>query len=322
MHHAPTLADIEAAHARIAPHLHRTPILTSRLLDELSGAHLLFKCENFQRAGSFKARGAFNAILSLPEAQARGGVATHSSGNHAAAVALAARARGIAAHVVMPRTAPAVKKAAVAGYGARILECEPTLAAREAAVAEVVGETGAAYIPPYDHPAVIAGQGSCFLELLADSGGRLDLVTCPVGGGGLLSGTAIAAGALAPEVAVVAAEPEAADDAARGFLLGRRQPQVLPVATIADGLTTSMSALTFGIMREHADAVVIASEEAILEAMRLIWTRMKILVEPSSAVPLAAILERRFDVAGKRIAIILTGGNVDLDRLPWNPATA
>ena len=198
MHHAPTLADIEAASARIAPHLHRTPVLTSRLLDELSGARLAFKCENFQHTGSFKARGAFNAILSLPEKAARQGVATHSSGNHAAAIAFAARARGIPAQVVMPKTAPAVKKAAVAGYGARILECEPTLAAREAAVAAVVRETGATLIPPYDHPAVIAGQGSCFLELWQDVDGGLDAITCPVGGGGLLGGTAIAARGLAP----------------------------------------------------------------------------------------------------------------------------
>ena len=308
MHTAPSFADIEAAHARVAPHLHRTPILTSRLLDEITGAKLLFKCENFQRTGSFKARGAFNTILSLPDDVARRGVATHSSGNHAAAVAFAARARGIPAHVVMPTTAPAVKKAAVAGYGARILECAPTLAAREAMVAEVVRDTGATLVPPYDHPSVIAGQGSCFLELWADAAGGLDAVTCPVGGGGMLCGTAIAASSLAPAVEIVAAEPEMADDAARGFL---------PVATVADGLTTSMSALTFGILRRHADAVVIASEEAIVEAMRLIWTRMKILIEPSSAVPLAAMLERRWDVAGKRVGVILTGGNVDLDRLPW-----
>ena len=317
MENAPTIEMIEAAQARITPHLHRTPLLRSRLLDEITGAKLVFKCENFQRSGSFKVRGAFNAVLSLPARTAAQGVATHSSGNHAAAIALAARTRGIKAHVVMPRNAPAVKKAAVAGYGACIVECEPTLAAREAAVDAVVRETGATYIPPYDHTDVIAGQGSCALELIADAAEGLDVVTCPVGGGGLLGGTLIATKARAPGVAVVAAEPEAADDAARGFLLRRRQPQVLPVATVADGLTTSMSALTFSLMRKHADAVVIVSEEAIVEAMRLIWTRMKILIEPSSAVPLAAILERRYDVAGRRVGVILTGGNVDLDRLPW-----
>lgn len=317
MLNAPSFEEIKAAHARIAPHVHRTPILTSRTLDAATGAQLLFKCENFQRTGAFKARGAFNAVLSLGADVARHGVATHSSGNHAAALALAARTRGIPAYVVMPRTASAIKKAAVMGYGARVRECGPSLSEREAMVAAVIEETGATLIPPFDHPAIVAGQGSCVLELLQDAGGPLDAVTCPVGGGGLLGGTAIAAKAMAPGMAVVGAEPEAADDAARGFLLGRRQPQVLPIATIADGLTTAMSALTFGIMRKQADAVVIASEDAILAAMRLIWTRMKILVEPSSAVPLAAILERRWDVRGKRVGLILTGGNIDPAQVPW-----
>ena len=315
MQTAPSLADIRIAHARIAPHIHRTPILTSREVDDAVGAHLLFKCENLQRTGAFKARGAYNAVLSLSDAQAVHGVVTHSSGNHAAALAMAARTRGIPAYVVMPRTAPVVKKVAVAGYGARIVECEPTLAAREAAAAAIASETGATMVPPFDDAAVIAGQGSCVLELLEDAGEELQAITCPVGGGGLLSGTAIA---VAGSLPVIAAEPAAADDAARGFAGGAIQPQVLPVATVADGLTTAMSPLTFSIMQQHVQQVVTVSEEAIVEAMRLIWTRMKILIEPSSAVPVAAILERRWDAAGQTVGVILTGGNVDIDRLPWS----
>lgn len=312
---APSLADIRIAHARIAPHIHRTPILTSRKVDDAAGAHLLFKCENLQRSGAFKARGAYNAVLSLSAEAAAHGVVAHSSGNHAAALAMAAHTRGIPAYVVMPRTAPLVKKAAVAGYGARIVECEPTLAAREAAAAAIAAETGAAMVPPFDDAAVIAGQGTCVLELLEDAGEELHAVTCPVGGGGLLSGTAIA---VAGSLPVIGAEPAAADDAARGFAAGTIQPQVLPVATVADGLTTAMSPLTFSIMQQHVQQVVTVSEEAIIEAMRLIWTRMKILIEPSSAVPLAAILEKRWDTAGQTVGVILTGGNVDIDRLPWS----
>lgn len=314
---APTFAEIRIAHARIAPHVHRTPILTSRAIDAVLGARLLFKCENFQRAGAFKARGAFNAVLALHDDVAARGVVTHSSGNHAAALALAAHSRGIAAHVVMPRTAPAPKKAAVAGYGARITECEPTLAAREAAAAALVTQTGGTMIPPFDSGAVVAGQGTCAVELIEDASERLDAILCPVGGGGLLAGTAIATAALASATLVIAAEPLAADDAARGFHTGVMQPQVLPVATVADGLSTAMSAMTFGVMRALVADVLTVSEEAIVEAMRLIWTRMKIIVEPSCAVPLAALLEGRWDVRGKTVGIILTGGNVDLDRLPW-----
>lgn len=314
---APSLADIQAAQQRLAPHLHRTPILTSREVDSIAGANLLFKCENFQRTGSFKARGAFNAVLSLPDAEAKRGVVTHSSGNHAAALALAAKERGIAAHIVMPHTAPAPKKAAVAAYGGRIVECEPTLAARLAAADAIMAETGAIMIPPFDNRDVAAGQGTCVLELLADANRRLDAVTCPVGGGGLLAGTLIAAKETSPETLVIAAEPAAADDAARGFLSGEMQPQVLPVATVADGLTTAMSEMTFGVMCARADQVVTVSEEAIIVAMRLIWSRMKIIVEPSCAVPLAAILEGRWDAKGLTVGVILTGGNVDLDRLPW-----
>lgn len=318
MTEAPTFADIRLAHARIAPHIHRTPILTCAALDSIVGAHLHFKCENFQKTGAFKARGAFNAVLALSQAQASRGVVTHSSGNHAAALALAARTRGIAAHVVMPRTAPAVKKAAVASYGALIVECDPTLAARLEGVAAIAAATGATVIPPFDHPDVIAGQGTCLVELVEDAGVTFDAISCPVGGGGLLAGTLVAAAALAPAARVIAAEPLAADDAARGFQSGILQPQVLPVATIADGLTTAMSAMTFAVMRAHATKVVTASESAIIEAMRLIWSRMKILVEPSCAVPLAALLEGAWDANGQTVGIILTGGNVDLDSLPWS----
>lgn len=318
---APMFADLSAAHRRIAPYVHRTPILTSSAIDALVGARLLFKCENFQKAGAFKARGAFNAVLSLDEATAARGVVTHSSGNHAAALALAARTRGIAAHVVMPHTAPGVKKAAVKAYGGQIVECEPTLAAREAAAAALVAETGGTLVPPFDDARVAAGQGTCAIELIEDAGLALDILSCPVGGGGLLAGTAIAARELAPAARVIGAEPKAADDAARGFALGVMQPQVLPVATVADGLTTGMSAMTFAVMRSHVDAVVTVSEAGIVDAMRLIWSRLKIVVGPSCAVPLAALLEGCYEARGATVGIILTGGNVDLDRLPWLTAS-
>ncbi len=314
---APTLADIRIAHARIAPHLRRTPILTSRSIDALVGARLFFKCEPLQATGSFKARGAFNAVLALPDEVAARGVATHSSGNHAAALARAAAVRGIPARVVMPQTAAAPKVQAVQAEGAVIHFCDATLAAREAAVAAIVAETGARLVPPFDDPLVIAGQGTAAIELIEDAPGPLDAIICPVGGGGLLGGTALATRALLPAARVLAAEPERADDAARGLATGVRQPQVLPVATIADGLTTAMSDLTFGLMRTHVDSVVTVSEAAIVEAMRLVWSRLKILIEPSCAVPVAALLDGRLDVRGQTVGVILTGGNVDLDRLPW-----
>ena len=314
---APTFADIRIAETRIAGHVHRTPILTSREIDAAAGCRILFKCENFQRTGAFKARGAFNAVLALSSEEAARGVVTHSSGNHAAALALAARERGIPAHVVMPNTAPHPKKAAVAGYGGRIVECEPTLAARLAAADAIVAQTGAALIPPFDSRMVAAGQGTVALELIADANEPLGAILCPVGGGGLLAGTLVAAAELLPDVPVIGTEPLAADDAARGFRLGALQPQVLPVATLADGLTTAMSEMTFGVMRAMARDVVTVSETAIVAAMRLIWSRMKIIVEPSSAVPLAALLEGAWKPAGGAVGMILTGGNVDLERLPW-----
>ncbi len=313
----PALADLKAAQARIAPHVRRTPILASETLDARFGARLFFKCENFQRIGAFKARGAFNAILALAGDAARCGVVTHSSGNHALAVALAAATRQIPATIVMPKTAPEPKRLGVARLGARIVEVEPTLAAREAAAAAIVAASGATLVHPFADPAVIAGQGTVALELLADSPLPLDAILCPVGGGGLLAGTCIAAAALAPPVRVIGAEPAAADDAARGFRCGILQPQVLPVATICDGLTTAMSPLGFAIMRAHAHDVVTASEAAIVEAMRLVFEELKCVIEPSCAVPLAALIEGAWDARGATVGIILTGGNVDLDRLPW-----
>jgi threonine dehydratase len=313
----PTFADVEAAAERIRPYGHRTPVLTSSTLDAMAGARLFFKCENFQRVGAFKFRGACNAVFSLTPEEARRGVATHSSGNHAQALALAARLRGVPAFVVMPSTSSEVKKAAVAAYGARITLCEPTLAAREATLAEVVGQTGAAVVHPYNDPRVIAGQGTAALELLHDVP-DLDIVMTPVGGGGLLSGTAIAVSALSAAAQVVGAEPAGADDAFRSFREGRIVPSVDP-RTICDGLLTSLGPLTFAIIRERVARIVTVSEEAIIGAMRHLWERMKIVVEPSAAVPLGAVLAGSVAVSGLRVGIILSGGNVDLARLPWGP---
>ena len=313
-----TIDDVLAADRRIRPHAHRTPVLTCASLDAMTGARLYFKCENLQKVGAFKFRGACNAVMALSSAGAALGVATHSSGNHAAALALAARLRGIAAHVVMPRTARAIKKAAVAGYGAAITECEPTLAAREAALAAVVAQTGATVVHPYNDPRVIAGQGTAALELLAEVDG-LDMMLAPVGGGGLLSGTAVVAAELSPSTAMWGAEPAGADDAQRSLAEGRIVPSVNP-QTIADGLLTSLGPNTFAILRALAAGIVTVSEAAIVTAMRHSWERMKVLVEPSSAVPLAALLEHRLAVAGMRVGIIVSGGNVDLDALPWAAA--
>jgi threonine dehydratase len=313
-----TIDDVRAAAERIRPHAHRTPVLTCASLDAITGASLFFKCENLQKVGAFKFRGACSAVMALSDAEAARGVATHSSGNHAAALALAARLRGIRAHVVMPRTARTIKKAAVAGYGAAITECEPTLAAREAALAAVVAATGATVVHPYNDPRVIAGQGTAALELLAEVNG-LDMILAPVGGGGLLSGTAVTVAALSPATAVWGAEPAGAADAQRSLAEGRIVPSVDP-RTIADGLLTSLGEHTFAILRVLAAGIVTVSEAAIVAAMRHSWERMKVLVEPSSAVPLAALLEHLLAVAGKRVGIIVSGGNVDLDALPWTAA--
>ncbi len=314
----PTFADIRAAAARIKPYAHHTPVFTCHSLDRMADAQLFFKCENFQKSGAFKFRGACNTVFSLTEEEALCGVATHSSGNHGAAVALAAELRGIVAHVVMPRNASAAKQAAVAEYGGTIIFCDPTQAAREATLARVVEETGAHFIPPYNDPRVIAGQGTAALELLEDLP-DLDVVLAPVGGGGLLSGMALAAATLAPTARVVGVEPAAADDAMRSLHTGIIQPSVNP-QTIADGLRTSLGDLTFAIIQQSAARIVTVSEEAIVYAMRTVWERMKIVIEPSSAVPVAAVLDKQLEVTGQRVGILLSGGNVDLTHLPWASA--
>ena len=312
---SPTITDIRQAAERIRPHAHRTPVMTCRSLDQRVGAQVFMKCENLQKVGAFKFRGACNAVFSLSPDEAARGVATHSSGNHAQALALAARMRGIPAYIVMPRNAPAVKQAAVAGYGGIITLCEPTLAARESTLAEVVAATGAEVVHPYNDVRVIAGQGTAALELLADVP-DLDVIMAPVGGGGLLSGTAIAARALAPQIRVIAAEPAGADDAFRSLAAGHIIPSVQP-QTIADGLLTSLGDLTFPIIRDHVEQIVTVSEPAIVEAMKFVWERAKLVVEPSGVVPIAALWEEAIDLRGLRVGVILSGGNVDLEHLPW-----
>lgn len=311
----PTLADVRAAAQRIAPLAHRTPVMTSESLDRLAGANLYFKCENLQKGGAFKFRGACNAVDSLSDADARRGVVTHSSGNHAAALALAARYRGITAHIVMPENAPTAKRAAVESYGARIVLCEPTLTARETTTARVMEETGAILVHPYDDPRVIAGQGTVALELLEQQP-DLDVVVAPISGGGLLSGIAIACSGVSPRTEVVGSEPEVADDAARSLALGRLLPAG-PSPTIADGLRAGLSDRTFFILRQHVRRVTTVSEKQIISAMRLIWERMKLIVEPSGAVPLAAVLAEPSIFQGRHVGLVLSGGNLDLDRLPW-----
>ena len=310
-----SILEIQEAAARIAGRVHRTPVLSCGALDAAAGARLFFKCENFQKVGAFKMRGATNAVFSLEDREAVRGVATHSSGNHAQALALAARLRGVPAFVVMPTSAPAVKRAAVAGYGAEIIDCKPTLQAREETLAAVVDRTGAAFIHPYDDERVIAGQGTAALELLEEVP-DLDLVMTPVGGGGLLSGTAVACAAQRKPPRVIAAEPEGADDACRSLAAGRIIPSVDP-RTVCDGLLTSLGVRTFPIIRDHVSAIWSVPDSGTIAAMRLIFERMKIVIEPSSAVCLAAVLARPQEVAGLRLGIILSGGNVDLDHLPW-----
>lgn len=311
----PDFSDIEKAHRIVQQYVHRTPVMTSVSINKITEGNICFKCENFQKVGAFKFRGACNAVFSLSEEEAQKGVATHSSGNHAAALALAARMRGIAAHIVMPRTSPEIKKKAVAGYGANITFCEPTLQARESTLAEVIQKTGATEIHPYNNFYVIAGQGTAAKELIEDSG-TFDIILAPVGGGGLLSGTAIAAKHMLPGSKVIAAEPAGADDAYRSFHAKKLIPSESP-DTIADGLLTSLGERNFAIVMDKVDDIVTVSEEAIVEAMRLIWERMKIIVEPSSAVPLAAILEGKVEVQNKKVGIILSGGNLDLGKLPF-----
>ena len=310
MDQRPNLETIRQAHERIRPYIHRTPVLTCTTIDQRVGAQLFFKCENFQKSGAFKFRGASHAVLLLDEVQAAQGVLTHSSGNHAGALALAARNRGIPAYIVMPSNAPAVKQAAVQGYGGEIIFCEPTMSARETRAAEVQQRTGATLIHSFNDYRIIAGQGTAAVELLEDAP-RLDVMMTPTGGGGLLSGTLIAAKGLKPDIQVIGTEPAGADDAYRSWKAGKLIP-LEQANTIADGLRTSLGEKTFPIIKDLVDAIALSSEEAILEAMSLVFERMKIVVEPSAVVPLAALLEQKVDVTGRRVGIILSGGNVDL----------
>lgn len=311
----PTYKQVDKAHIRVRQYAHRTPILSSASINRITGAKILFKCENFQKVGAFKFRGAINAVMSLSDGDAGRGVATHSSGNHAAALALAARKRGVDAYVVMPENAPDIKKKAVAGYGATIYFCKPTLKARESALAEVIVETGATEIHPYDNSEVISGQGTAAKELLEDEG-DLDLVLAPVGGGGLLAGSALSVSHLSPGTKLIGCEPEGADDAYRSFLKGEIVPSNNP-KTIADGLLTSLGNRNFAIIKEKVEQIVTVSEDSIVEAMRLVWERMKIVIEPSSAVPLGAILEGKIDPRNQKIGVIISGGNLDLENLPF-----
>ena len=316
MSSALTLADITAAHERIQPFIKRTPVLTSEALDALRGAELSFKCENLQAAGAFKSRGACNAVFSLTENEATNGVVTHSSGNHAAALARAAQLRGITAHIVMPANAPKSKVQNVGSFGGWITFCEANLTAREAACARVAAQTGATIVHPFDDLRVAAGQGTATIELLEDAP-DLDVILCPVGGGGLLCGTAVAAKAIKPGIQVIGVEPELADDVAQSFRAGRRIAIATP-ATIADGLRTNCTGeKNFPIIQEYVDDIVTVSEESIVAAMRELWEKLHLVIEPSAAVPYAAIMENKIPVAGRRIGLILTGGNVDLEKVPW-----
>ncbi len=312
---APAIDDVRDAAARIRPYAHLTPVLTSAAIDEMSGASVYFKCENFQKVGAFKFRGAVNAIFSLSGDAVARGVATHSSGNHAAAVSLAASLRKAAATVVMPENANATKRAAVEGYGGKVVLCEPSQKSREETLARILAESGATFIPPYDDYRVIAGQGTAALELL-EHAPDLDAILAPVGGGGLLAGTALAASGLSPGTRIFGAEPRAADDAYRSLRAGRIQ-SLNSTNTIADGLRTNVGKLTFPIIQEHVEDILCVTESEIIAAMRLVWERMKIVIEPSAAVPVAALLKSPEFFKGKQVGVILSGGNVDLSTLPW-----
>ena len=311
----PTLDDMKTARERVTPYIHRTPVLTSEFLNELTGAELFFKCENFQKAGAFKVRGACNAVFGLPDDMLAKGVATHSSGNHALSLSYAAARRGIPCHVVMPRTAPQAKKDAVRGHGGIITECAPSTSSREEVFARVEAETGAEFVHPYNDPRVIAGQATCSAELIEQVEG-LDAVVAPIGGGGMISGTCLTLSNLAPQVKIYAAEPLNADDAARSFRAGHIIADDAP-ETVADGLKVPLKELTWHFVSAHVTDILTATEQEVIDAMKLVWKRMKIVMEPSSAVPLATILKNKDTFAGKRVGIIITGGNVDLDSLPW-----
>jgi threonine dehydratase len=311
----PNFDDVEAARERIAPYIHRTPVLTSSYLNELTGAEIFFKCENFQKAGAFKVRGASNAVFGLSDEAAANGVTTHSSGNHALSLSYAAARRGISATVVMPNTAPDAKKNAVKGYGGTVIECEPTLSAREAMLEQVVADTGADFVHPYNDPRVIAGQATCSLELIEEVS-NLDAVVAPIGGGGMISGTCLSLLNRSPDTKIYAAEPENADDAYRSFKAGKIIEDDAP-QTVADGLKVSLRPRTWHFLSHYVSDVLLASETEIIDAMFLTWQRMKMVIEPSSSVPLATILNNKDLFKGKRVGVIITGGNVDLKKLPW-----
>src|SRR6056297_1006516 len=312
---APDFNDVKKAAKRISPHAHNTPVLQSTWFNRQTGGNIYFKCENFQKVGAFKFRGACNAILNLPEEEGIKGIVTHSSGNHAQAVALASKMAGYPATIVMPENAPKVKVNAVRDYGADIIFCESTTEAREAAAQKVIDKSGATFIHPYNHPDVIAGQGTAAKELLEEQP-ELDIIMAPVGGGGLISGTAIWAKHYNPVIKVIGAEPKWADDAYRSFKSGKIEP-VLRTDTVADGLRTSLGELTFQAIQSNVDDIVTTSEDVIIQTMRDIWERMKIIIEPSCAVPLAAIIENKMEIDNLKVGIILTGGNVDLENLPF-----
>ena len=311
----PTYEDMLEAHERIKPHIRQTPVRESDYLNQLTGAKLFFKCENFQEPGAFKVRGASNAVFGLDEEQAKLGVATHSSGNHASCLSYAAMKRGIPCNVVMPKTAPQAKKDTVARYGGKITECEPSTTSREETFAKVQAETGGDFVHPYNDPRVIAGQGTCARELVEQTGG-LDMVVAPIGGGGMISGTCLTLATLAPETRVIAAEPEQADDAYRSFKAGHIIADDAP-KTVADGLLVPLKDLTWHFVSNHVTEIYTASDAEIIDAMKLIWKHVRVVAEASSAVPLAIILKNKDAFADKRVGVILTGGNVDLDKLPW-----
>ena len=308
----PTFHDIEEAHRRIKNFIHQTPVFQSRFFNELTGAQIFFKCENLQRIGAFKIRGATNAILKLPKDQTTNGVITHSSGNHAQAVALAAQRQNIKAFIIMPENAPNVKVNAVKSYGGEVHFCKPTLQAREETTQKIIQNTGATFIPPYDHPDIIAGQGTAFKELFENTG-ALDAIITPVGGGGLLSGTSIAARHLCPEIKIFGGEPAGADDAYRSLMAGKLQPSK-ESNSIADGLLANLSELTFSILQKNADEIILVEEAEIIQAMRHVWERMKLIIEPSAAVAVAALLKKKNALKNKKIGVILSGGNVDLQK--------
>lgn len=316
----PTLEDMLEAHERIKPYIHRTPVMTSSFLNEMAGCEMFFKCENFQKAGAFKVRGASNAVFGLSDEEAKNGVCTHSSGNHALSLSYAAGRRGVPCNVVMPYSAPEAKKAAVRGYGGIITECEPSTTSREEVFAKVQAETGGDFVHPYNDPRVIAGQATCsreFLEQMQEIGVKPDMVVAPIGGGGMISGTCLTLSNLAPDVKIYAAEPVNADDAARSFKAGHIIADDAP-DTIADGLKVPLKDLTWHFVSNYVTDILTATEEEIVDAMKLTWTHMKIIIEPSCAVPLAVILKNKDIFAGKKVGVIITGGNVDLDKLPWN----